>query len=232
MNCSGRWLGVLLFGWALISAGSAEAQFFTGAPTTNANTTSGVLVNTLVVTPNNVTFELDVTGQLIVNNPTPSTPNTLTFTTYCNLDPTYNSGFSVPNFVLQISQSGFVDVPLTGNIGGWSLLASIVDASGVGVGSASAGMGPFGPGLGQTYGPTTNFGTPFTYSPAGANTLRLDFTSPFFVTGSASQFVWDFPISVKFSVVPEPTSVGLVAAAALTLVGIRRRRCLAARRLA
>lgn len=197
---------------------SAQAQFFIGSPSGNFQTTSGTITNTPASVANNPNQEIDVNGQLIIQNATPLV-QTATFQITCQLDPTYNGGTPL-SLQLQINQSGFVIVPPGGNIYGWTLEADVIDNTGVAMtGAYTLANSPsplYGPGT-TTYGPTTTFGSFFTYSPAAASLLELKFTSNFDGLVPANSYTWDFPLTVQVNVVPEPVCFGLLAGCFLLL---------------
>ena len=201
-----------------------EAQFFIGSPTASFNTTSGTITSTPTTVANNPNQEIDVNGQFDVTNATPFV-QTASFDASCLLDPTFNGG-SPLSIQLQINQSGFVVVPAGGQLYGWTLTAEVVDNTGVSVAGSNvvatwpASPFPYGPGT-TTYGPTTTLGSTFTYNPATASLLTLSFSSNFDGLGGANVYTWDFPVSVKAVIVPEPASWGMLAFGALLLLSRR-----------
>jgi hypothetical protein len=208
--------------------GIAEAQFFLGVPSSQFDTTSGTINNTPAVVTNQLLKELDVNGQLIIQNATPLA-QTASFTVTALLDPTYNSG-NISNVFLQINQSGFVTVPAGGLIYGWTLTASIILNDGTAQPTSTVvaqwpqSPTPYGPGT-TNYGPTTTLGALFSYDPTNSSMLELTFTSTFDGLIPANTYLWDFPASVQ--VVPEPTSLAILATGATLFAGYgvwRRRR--------
>lgn len=206
----------------------ARAQFFLGAPSSSFNTTSGTINNTPAVVANNPNKELDVNGQLIIQNATPLTQNA-SFTVANSLDPTFNGGNAI-NVFLQINQSGFVSVPAGGQIFDWTLTATIAQLDGtIMPGSTVVAQWPnnptpYGPGV-TFYGPTTTFGGVFSYTPTAASQLVLTFSSNFDGLIPANSYTWDFPASVQLTVVPEPASYVLLGGGAL-LCWLGRKRLL------
>lgn len=204
---------------------AAWAQFFLGVPSPSFNATSGTITSTPTATANNPNKELDMSGQFDVTNATPLV-QTSSFTTTCQLDPTYNFGNPI-NAFLQINQSGFVSVPAGGTIYGWTLTATIAQLDGTTapgslvVAQWPANPTPYGPGV-TTYGPTTTLGGTFLYNPANASQLVLTFTSTFDGLAGPNVYTWDFPASVTFTAVPEPASYAMFGTGALLLWAGRR----------
>ena len=94
---------------------------------------------------------------------------------------------------------------------------------GVGMGGLTIAPSPspsYGPGT-TTYGPTTTFGPTFTYNPAIGSIMDLKFSSNFDGLVPANSYTWDFPLSVKAVVVPEPATLSLIL---VPLALMRRRR--------
>jgi hypothetical protein len=200
-------------------AGVASAQFFTGAPSGIFTTTSGTVSNTPAVTPNQLTKELDLSGQLVVDNALPNV-QTAYMNVNCQLDQTYNGGGPLL-MQLQINQSGFVNTPQNlGNIYGWSIMAYVTDVNGGTIAAnmvqTSAPNAPYGPGM-TPYAAPVAVGPVFSYNPAIADKMFLTFGSDFDGLTAQNQYVWDFPLSVSMVVVPEPASLGLVGVTALVL---------------
>lgn len=219
-----RWVGLLSFAMLGLHVQSGKAQFFLGGPTISSSTTGGTITLMPTFTANQATREIDITGQLHVSNAGTGV-HTVMFNVQWGLDPTYNGGNPIA-MQLQLSQSGFVIVPGGGQIYDWNIHSSVVGPPGAIQGSVNdfAPNPPYLPGT-TFYGPTVVTGAAFTYSPAGAAFFELSFVSTFDGVSTNNLYVWDFPLTVYFDPVPEPSSIGLCAAGVVGVAyAIRKRR--------